>query len=91
LKQGSHKIGYSYIATSGTEMITKTFEGFIEKTNVCIDELVQLMENCQDKDPLLKKITEEQILGYKVYVELLEYTLNFFRDKLSNLEVTGGE
>lgn len=91
LKQGSHKIGYSYIATSGTEMISKIFEVFIEKTNVCIDEMLQLKDKCQDKDPVLKKITEEQIFGYKVYVELLEYALDFFREKLSDLEVIGGE
>ncbi len=91
LKQGSHKIGYSYIATSGAEMITKIFEVFIEKTNVCINELLQLAEECKDKDSKLEKIIEEQIFGYQVYVELLEYALNFFREKLSDFEVTGGE
>lgn len=91
LKKGSHKIGYSYIPTSGTEMITKIFEGFIDKTNICISDLKALLIESQDTDPTLKKITEEQILGYTAYVQLLEYALSYFEEKLSDWDTNAGE
>lgn len=85
LKEGTHKNGYNYKATPGTEMITKIFEGFIEKTNICINELKQISEECHDIDSTLKEITEEQLLGYHAYVQLLEYALSFFKEKISDL------
>ncbi|MHA2226896.1 MAG: hypothetical protein ACXAC8_16905 [Candidatus Hodarchaeales archaeon] len=91
LKEGTFKTGYSYKATSGTEMITKIFEGFIEKTNICVNDLQQLLDESENSDLLLKKITEEQILGYNVYIQLLEYALSFFKDKFSEIMFAGGE
>ncbi|MFX0150570.1 MAG: hypothetical protein ACFFAJ_07330 [Candidatus Hodarchaeota archaeon] len=91
LKEGTHKTGYTYKATSGTEMITKIFEGFIEKTNMCINDLQLLLDECKDTDSTLKKITEEQIVGYKVYVQMLEYALSYFTEKFSDLLFTEGE
>jgi len=91
LKKGSHKTGYRYIPTTGTEMITKIFEGFIDKTNICISDLKVLSKEIQDTDPTLKKITEEQILGYNAYVQLLEYALSYFEEKLSDWDTNAGE
>ncbi len=91
LKEGTHKTGYTYKATSGAEMIVKIFEGFIDKTNVCIKDLQQLMEKCQDSDPTLKQFLEEQIFGYNAYVQLLEYALNFFKEKFPEFNIIGGE
>ncbi|MFX0013966.1 MAG: hypothetical protein ACFFB2_18405 [Promethearchaeota archaeon] len=91
LKEGTHNTGYTYTATTGTEMITKIFEGFIEKTNVCINDLHLLLIKCQESDMNLKKILEEQILGYNTYVRLLEYALKFFNEKLSELLLNGGK
>ncbi|MFX0050090.1 MAG: hypothetical protein ACFE8U_02250 [Candidatus Hermodarchaeota archaeon] len=91
LKEGTHKTGYTYKATSGTEMITKIFEGFIEKTNFCINDLQLLLDECKDTDSTLKKITEEQILGYKVYVQMLEFALSYFTEKFSDSMFTEGE
>ncbi|MFX0212141.1 MAG: hypothetical protein ACFFDT_39575 [Candidatus Hodarchaeota archaeon] len=91
LKEGTHKTGYTYTATPGTEMIVKFFEGFIDKTNICIKNLSQLLETCQDSDLTLKKVLEEQILGYSAYVQLLEYALSFFKEKFAENNVIGGE
>jgi len=91
LKQGSHKIGYSYIPTAGTEMITKIFEGFIDKTSICISDLKVLLKESQDTDPKLKEITEEQILGYSAYVQLLEYALSYLKEQLSDWDTNAGE
>ncbi|MFX0123865.1 MAG: hypothetical protein ACFFAE_09525 [Candidatus Hodarchaeota archaeon] len=90
LKEGTHKTGYTYTATPGIEMISKIFEGFIEKTDVCIDELRQLLEKTQDTDPVLKKILEEQIFGYILYVQVLEKALSFFTEEFSKMFSTGG-
>ncbi|MFW9905478.1 MAG: hypothetical protein ACFFFH_14145 [Candidatus Thorarchaeota archaeon] len=81
LKEGSHKAGYTYTAMSGIEMISKIFEGFIEKTNDCIQDLEQLQTKSQDKDPSLEKILEEQIFGYRIYVFVLKEALNFFNEE----------
>jgi hypothetical protein len=91
LKEGTHKTGYTYTTTSGPEMITNIFEGFIEKTNICINDLQQLQGDCQDSDPILKKVLDEQILGYNAYVQLLEYALNFFNDEFAKMFPNGGE
>ncbi len=91
LKEGTHKSGYTYKATPGTEMILKIFEGFIDKTNVCINDLKQLLRQCQDSDPTLKAILEEQILGYNAYVQLLEYTVSFFEKEFSTMFPSGGD
>ncbi|MHA1967184.1 MAG: hypothetical protein ACW964_05225 [Candidatus Hodarchaeales archaeon] len=91
LKKGSHKTGYSYIATSGEEMITRIFEGFIEKTNICINDLNHLLKKCGKADPTLNNIIEEQIQGYLIYVNLLEYAVEFFKKQLLDLDATGGE
>ena len=91
LKEGTHKTGYTYTATPGTEMIMKIFEAFIDKTNICINDLQQLLEKCQDSDPTLKKILDEQIFGYNVYVKLLEKALDFFNEEFSKMFPTGGE
>ena len=91
LKEGTHKTGYTYTAIPGTEMIVKIFEGFIDKTNVCVKDLQQLLEKCQDSDSILEKILEEQIFGYNAYVQLLEYSLRFFKEKFSEFNVIGGE
>ena len=85
LKEGTHKSGYTYKATPGTEMILNIFEGFIDKTNVCIHDLKQLLKQCQDSDPTLKVILEEQILGYNAYVQLLEYAVSFFEKEFSKM------
>ncbi|UCG01134.1 MAG: hypothetical protein JSW11_16140 [Candidatus Heimdallarchaeota archaeon] len=90
LKEGSHKTGYTYSATSGIEMISKIFEGFIEKTDVCINELNQLLDKSHDTDPTLKKILEEQIFGYLLYNQILEKALNFFKEEFSKMLPTGG-
>ena len=91
LKEGTHKAGYAYKATTGTEMIEKIFEGFIEKTNICLDDLKNLLNECHKTDPSLKSILEEQILGYEAYVQLLEYALDFFKGEFSKMGLTGGE
>ncbi len=91
LKEGTHKTGYTYKATPGTEMIAKIFEGFIEKTNICLNDLQQLLSECRETDPILKSVLEEQILGYEAYVQLLEYALNFFKEEFSKMGLTGGE
>lgn len=85
LKEGTHKTGYTYTATSGTEMVSRIFEVFIEKTNICIQELQELQDKPLDTDPTLKKILEEQILGYILYVQVLEKALNFFKEEFSKL------
>ncbi|UCE13376.1 MAG: hypothetical protein JSV04_14470 [Candidatus Heimdallarchaeota archaeon] len=84
LKEGTHKTGYTYTPTTGTEMITKIFEGFIDKTNVCIDNLQDLLTQSQDSDSHLTSILKDQIDGYNAYVQLLEYTLNFFEKEHSS-------
>jgi hypothetical protein len=89
VKEGSHKTGYTYTATSGIEMISKIFEGFIEKNDVCINELQQLQNKSQDTDPLLKKILEEQIFGYIFYGKVLEKALSIFEEEISKY-FTGG-
>ncbi|MFX1515899.1 MAG: hypothetical protein ACFFC6_06290 [Promethearchaeota archaeon] len=86
LKEGTHKSGYTYTAISGIEMISRIFEGFIEKTNDCIHKLRHLEDRTPDTDPTLKKILEEQIFGYIIYVEILEKAVNFFKDEFSKLE-----
>lgn len=91
LKEGTHKSGYTYTATPGTEMIMKIFEGFIDKTNICINDLQQLQDKCQDSDPILEQILDEQISGYNIYVKLLEHALVFFIDEFSKIFPTGGE
>ena len=91
LKKGSHKIGYSYIPTTGTEMITKIFEGFIDKTKICISDLKVILKESQDTDPMLNKIADEQILGYTAYVQLLEYALSYFKENLSDWDTNAGE
>ncbi len=91
LKKGTHKTGYTYAAATGTEMIAKIFEGFIEKTNLCLNDLHLLLDKCQNKDPTLKSILEEQIFGYNAYVQLLEYALDFFKEGYSKMESIGGE
>ena len=86
LKEGTHKTGYSYTATPGIEMISKIFEGFIEKTNDCINKLQHLQDRSPDTDPELKKILEEQIFGYILYVQVLEKALKIFKEEFSKLE-----
>ncbi len=90
VKEGTHKTGYTYTATSGIEMIIKIFEGFIEKNDVCIDELKQLLNKSQDTDPLLKKILDEQIFGYILYGKVLEKALIFIKEEVSKIYSTGG-
>ena len=36
LKEGTHKSGYTYKATPGTEMIMKIFEGFIDTLGIVL-------------------------------------------------------
>lgn len=86
LKEGTHKTGYTYTATPGIEMISKIFEGFIEKTNDCINKLRDLKDRSPDTDPELKKILEEQIFGYILYVQVLEKAITFFKEEFSKLE-----
>jgi hypothetical protein len=90
LKEGTHKTGYTYTATPGIEMVSKIFEGFIEKTNICIQELQELQDKLLGTDPTLKKILEEQIFGYILYVQVLEKALNYFKEEFSKLYFTGG-
>lgn len=89
LKEGTHKTGYTYTATPGIEMISKIFEGFITKTEVCINELQELLDKSHT-DPTLKKILEEQIFGYIIYVQVLEKALSFFKDEFNKMFSTGG-
>ncbi|MFX0184764.1 MAG: hypothetical protein ACFE95_16905 [Candidatus Hodarchaeota archaeon] len=91
LKEGTHKTGYTYTATSGTEMISNIFEGFIEKTNICLNDLYQLKNEVQDSDPILKNVLDEQILGYHAYVQLLEHALNFFNEEFAKMFHNGGK
>ena len=71
-------------------MISKIFEGFIEKTDVCLIELQQLLDKSQDTDLQLKRILEEQIYGYILYIQVLEKALNFFKEEFIKSLSTGG-
>ena len=82
IKEGSHKIGYTYRVATNSDMLTGFFQRYIDLNTIMIEKLRRIeTPNLNDEDPNLKTAIDVQIQGLELYSQFLEYGLNSMKQK----------
>jgi len=82
IKEGSHKIGYTYRVATDSDMLTGFFQRFIDLNSIMIEKLQKIeTPDLKNEDPNLKTAINVQIKGLEMYSQFLEYGLNFMKEK----------
>ncbi len=87
IRDGSHKLGYTYHAATDSDMMTAIFQKFLQLNNHFINKLSQIRtKDLLREDPLLEEAINFQIKGLEMYSQFLEYGLSLTIQEIEKLE-----
>lgn len=86
LREGSHKLGYTYQVAEDASMLTNMFRRFIEQNEFIMSKLLEIQTSDLEKeDPGLFQAIQAQIYGIQVYNESLIVGYNSLLEKLKEM------